>query len=61
MHMPAHRSYHVLGRLDDAAGRLRQGGQVSGLGYPGRPVIDRLSTREMPGPLPPGHHARRHL
>ena len=47
VHMPAHRSYHVLGEtLDDAAGEAYDKvARFLGLGYPGGPVIDRLSTR----------------
>ena len=49
-HMPAHRVYHVLGEtLDDAAGEAYDKvARFLGLGYPGGPLIDRLSRRGDP-------------
>ncbi len=49
-HMPAHRSYRVLGEtLDDAAGEAYDKiARFLGLGYPGGPVIDRVAARGNP-------------
>jgi N6-L-threonylcarbamoyladenine synthase len=50
-YMPAHREYRVMGEtLDDAAGEAYDKvARYLGLGYPGGPVIDRLSARGDPG------------
>jgi len=50
-YMPAHRRYEVLGEtLDDAAGEAYDKvARFLGLGYPGGPVIDRLSQQGDPG------------
>ena len=50
VHMPAHRTYHVLGEtMDDAAGEAYDKvARFLGLGYPGGPVIDRLSRKGDP-------------
>lgn len=49
-HMPAHRSYEVLGEtLDDAAGEAYDKvARFLDLGYPGGPVIDRLAREGNP-------------
>jgi len=54
VHMPAHRSYRVLGEtLDDAAGEAYDKvARFLGLGYPGGPVIDRLSRQGDPHAVP---------
>ncbi len=50
VHMPARRAYRVLGEtLDDAAGEAYDKvARFLGLGYPGGPVIDRLSRQGNP-------------
>ncbi|MBN2025932.1 MAG: tRNA (adenosine(37)-N6)-threonylcarbamoyltransferase complex transferase subunit TsaD [Actinobacteria bacterium] len=50
VHMPAHRTYSGLGEtVDDAAGEAYDKvARFLGLGYPGGPVIDRLSRRGDP-------------
>jgi len=50
VHMPAHRTYRVLGEtMDDAAGEAYDKvARFLGLGYPGGPIIDRLSRRGDP-------------
>jgi N6-L-threonylcarbamoyladenine synthase len=50
VNMPAHRTYHVLGEtMDDAAGEAYDKvARFLGLGYPGGPVIDRLSRQGDP-------------
>lgn len=54
VHMPAHRCYQVLGEtLDDAAGEAYDKiARFLGLGYPGGPVIDRLSRSADPCAVP---------
>ncbi len=49
-HMPAHRTYRVLGEtVDDAAGEAYDKvARFLGLGYPGGPVIDRISCQGDP-------------
>lgn len=54
VYMPAHRRYEVLGEtLDDAAGEAYDKvARFLGLGYPGGPVIDRISRRGDPDAVP---------
>ncbi len=54
VYMPAHRTYRLLGEtLDDAAGEAYDKvARYLGLGYPGGPVIDRLSREGDPGAVP---------
>jgi N6-L-threonylcarbamoyladenine synthase len=54
VYMPAHRCYHVLGEtLDDAAGEAYDKvARFLGLGYPGGPAIDRVSSRGDPSAVP---------
>ncbi len=49
-YMPAHRTYNVLGEtVDDAAGEAYDKvARFLGLGYPGGPIIDRLSRQGDP-------------
>jgi N6-L-threonylcarbamoyladenine synthase len=54
VYMPAHRSYRVLGEtLDDAAGEAYDKvARFLGLGYPGGPAIDRVSSQGDPSAVP---------